>query len=169
VHLRLGPGGEPEAATFAQHSDAETCAADRVEFDGAAPVVYVANGSHASYPRPGTVDRQWPDPNDEADGAGRRVRPPLERIDDAYPRWVASEEPWGTSEAAWFPGEQSSPPGPRFQADGRWADPAGFEAAARPCASAPPSRAWQTPAIIAVGAGALLGVAALIRRRRRAP
>jgi LPXTG-motif cell wall-anchored protein len=169
VQLRLGPSGEPEMATFAQHSTAEACSVEQVELDGDALVVYVANGSHASYPRAGTADRQWPDPNDEADGDGRRVRPPLERIDDESPGWVGNDEPWGASEAGWFPGEQSSPPGPRFQADGRWDDPARFEAAARPCGSEPPSRAWQTPALGLLGAIALAAGALLLRRRRRAP
>jgi LPXTG-motif cell wall-anchored protein len=169
VQLRLGPGGEPETATFAQHSTAEACPVDEIEVDGEAPVVYVANGSHASYPRAGTVDRQWPDPNDEADGGGRRARPPVERIDDAEPSWVDNDDPWGSSEAGWFPGEQSSPPGPRFQADGRWDDPAAFEAAARPCGSDPPRRAWQTPVLALLGGGVLLGGALFIRRRRRAP
>ena len=44
------------------------------------PLVFLANGSHAAYFVPGMRDRPWPDPNDEADGEGLRVRPRLVRI-----------------------------------------------------------------------------------------
>ena len=128
------------------------------------PVVYIANSSHASYPRAGTADRPWPDPNDEADGAGRQLRPPVEAITDADPAWVADSRPWGGSEAGWVPGEQSSPPGPRFQEDGRWDDPGGYERDARECASSPPGRPWQTPALIGTGV-AVVGAGLLWRRR----
>ena len=68
VQLRLGAGGRPDAATFAQHGWAEAC-----PWRG---TVYVAHGSHASYPRAATHDRPWPDPDDEApgDGPARSVR-----------------------------------------------------------------------------------------------
>ena len=39
------------------------------------PVAYVAHASHATYPRRGTHDRPWPDPNDEARGDGARYQP----------------------------------------------------------------------------------------------
>ena len=55
-----------------QHSGAERCGWDEVQ---RGPVVYVAHGSHALYLRPGLRDRTFPDPNDEADGRGSRVRP----------------------------------------------------------------------------------------------
>src|ERR1700754_917390 len=53
VQVRLD-GSE---AVFAQHSGAERCAVH------GRLVVYVANGSHASYFVPGVRDRMWPDPN----------------------------------------------------------------------------------------------------------
>ena len=52
---------------LSQHSGAERC-------PGPLGTVYVANGSHAPYFRPGVRDRMFPDPNDEADGRGARVR-----------------------------------------------------------------------------------------------
>jgi MYXO-CTERM domain-containing protein len=170
VQLRLDAAGMPETATFAQHSVAERCPYESLELreiGGAqVAVIYVANGSHASYPRGGTADRPWPDPNDEAAGSGREVRPALEQIGDSSPAWVADPRPWGSSTAGIVPGEQSSPPGPRFQSDGRWDDPGSYEKAARPCGSAPPGRPWQTPSLIGVGV-VLLGGAVLWRRRRR--
>lgn len=170
IQLRLGVDGRPETVTFAQHATAERCSFSELEVarrDGAeVPVIYVANGSHASYPRPGTADRPWPDPNDEAGGEGRSLRPPVEAITESNPSWVADPRPWGDSEASLFPGEQSSPPGPRFQADGRWDDPGGYESDARECESPPPGRPWQTPALIGVGAAALVGGGVLWRRRR---
>lgn len=172
VQLRLGPEGEPATATFAQHSSAESCAYGDLELARVGGVdvarVYVANGSHASYPRAGTADRPWPDPNDEADGAGRQVRPEVMRISDEDPRWVADPAPWGSTRAGLVPGEQSSPPGPRFQPDGRWDDPAAYESAARPCGSEPPGRPWQTPATIAFGL-LLVGLIARGRRKRKVP
>ena len=170
VQIRLDAAGVPETATFAQHSVAERCPYESLELREVdavrVPVVYVANGSHASYPRSGTADRPWPDPNDEAPGSGREVRPELEPIGDSSPAWVADPRPWGSSSAGIVPGEQSSPPGPRFQGDGRWHDPASYEEGARPCGSPPPGRAWQTPALIGVGA-VLVGGVVLLRRRRR--
>jgi uncharacterized protein (TIGR03382 family) len=169
VQVRLGPDGEPDRATFVQHSWAESCDWDDVEYPGDAsgvPVVYVANGSHASYPRPGVADRPWPDPNDEADGDGRVVRPPLTELTDSSPAWVGYEGRWGGSEAGPVPGEQSSPRGPRFQPDRRFFEPAALDADARECGSGPPGRPWQSAGVgaIAVLVGLLVG---LVLRRRR--
>ena len=139
-------------------------------------VVFVANGSHATYSRPGVHDRPFPDPNDEADGRGRRVRPPVTRIDDARPAWVASRAQWGGSRAGWVPGEQDSPRGPRYQEDERWSKPSRFHRErAIACGAAPPRRAWQTAltaglALVALGAAiALVTRAATTRRRRSRP
>ena len=170
VQLRLDEARRPGAATFAQHSTAEACSFDELTTERLGsvdvPVVYVANGSHASYSRADTFDRPWPDPNDEADGAVE-VRPAMKEITDDDPAWVGDPDPWGDSRAGWVPGEGSSPPGPMFQADGRWAHPGSFHASALPCGSEPPGRPWQTPALV-VGGLVLLGGGLLIRRRRRA-
>ena len=83
VQLRLGSGGRPDAATFAQHSWAEAC-----PWRG---TVYVAHASHASYPRAGEHGRPWPDPDDFADGRGRAVRPRIE----PFGEWVRYPGQWG--------------------------------------------------------------------------
>ena len=180
MQLRLGARGKPDIATLAQHAWAEGCGWSRlrrVRSGGdEVPVVFVANGSHATYSRPGVHDRPFPDPNDEADGRGRRVRPPVTRIDDARPAWVASRAQWGGSRAGWVPGEQDSPRGPRYQEDERWSKPSRFHRErAIACGAAPPRRAWQTAltaglALVALGAAiALVTRAATTRRRRSRP
>jgi hypothetical protein len=165
MQIGLDAERRPAAVTFAQHSWAEGCAWSEVRQAGSAPVVYVANGSHALYPRPGIADRPFPDPNDEANGRGRTGRPPVRRIDDQDPSWVAWPGRWGGSGAGPIPGEQSSPRGPAFQSE-RWDDPARFHRTARPCGAGPPGRPWQTILTVAlVAVAAVAGVAVLARRR----
>jgi hypothetical protein len=132
VQFRLR-NGEPVRAVYAQHSGAESCSFRWATRTGGRPVVYVARGSHASYFVPGVRDRPWPDPNDEADGRGLRVRPRVVRITDNRPPWMRYSGRWGDTRASWIPGEMSSPRGPAFQPQGRWSDPSGWAAAARPC------------------------------------
>lgn len=163
VQLRLGRDRRPVEATFAQHTWAEGCAWGELEREADAPVVFVANGSHALYPRAGRADRPWPDPNDEADGRGRRVRPPVQSVRADTPRWMAWPGHWGEDDAGWVPGEQSSPRGPAFQPD-RWDDPGRFHAAeARACGTGPPGRPWQTVLTIVL----VLALAAVALRAAR--
>ena len=151
--------------TFAQHTWAEGCAWSEVERVAEAPVVYVANGSHALYPRQGTADRPFPDPNDEADGAGRRVRPVVRPISAAAPRWMTWPGRWGASAGGWVPGEQPSPRGPAFQ-PARWVDPGHFhDTEAVTCGAGPPGRLWQTALTVALAALALGGGALVLLRR----
>jgi Vacuolar protein sorting-associated protein 62 len=169
VQYRLDARGQPTLVTLGQHSWAEGCSWAAFEQGSTgAPILYVANGSHASYSRAGSYDRPFPDPNDEADGQGREVRPAVTEITDARPAWVRYSGHWGTTEAGFIPGEMSSPVGPRFQASGAWSRPSSyFEDLARPCGSGAPGRPWQTA--VEVGAVALLAVAGLsLMRRRRA-
>ncbi len=164
LQVGLGAAGRPQDVTFAQHSWRQACSWSQVPSDGAAPVAYVAHASHATYPRRGTHDRPWPDPDDEARGDGRRVRPPVAVIGDTRPRWVASRARWGASRAAWWnPAEQSSPLGPRFQPDGRWRAPAAFRTGARSCAAGPPGYPWW--AFAGAGVLAALLITAFLRRR----
>jgi len=170
VQLRLRSGGRPDRLDLAQHSWAEGCGLGGFERRGSAPVIYVANASHALYPRPGVADRPWPDPNDEADGRGRVARPPVTEVSEDRPRWMAYRGLWGRTRAGFPPGEESSPPGPRFQEDGRFDRPATYSANARVCGSTPPAAAWQG-GLAGAGVLALLAVlllAARLRRRRQA-
>lgn len=155
VQVALDRSGRPVEATYAQHKWAEAC-----PYRG--PDVFVANGSHASYPRRGTNDRPWPDPNDEARGDGRVVRPRVEPF-GAWARWPGR---WGTTEAGLIPGEAPSPRGPAFQAQGPWGDPAAFHARARACASGAPPHPWPVYAVVALAViGVTLGVLSVVRTR----
>jgi hypothetical protein len=168
IQLRLGRDGVPDLATFTQHSWAEGCAFRELRREGPAdrewPVVFVANGSHAGYSRPGVYDRPFPDPNDEADGRGSRLRPPVVEIADHAPAWVRWPRRWGRSEAGWVPGEASSPVGPRFQDHGAWSRPATFHREqAVTCGSGPPRQPWQVVWVLA--ALLLIGLAVVVQRR----
>jgi hypothetical protein len=168
IQLRVGPAGTPDIATLSQHSWAESCRLDQLEqTQGGAPVVYVANGSHANYSAAGDHDRPFPDPTDEAGGDGREVRPRLIRIDDERPGWVSYPGPWGETEAGFVPGESSSPRGPRFQDSGAWSEPSSYHhRLGRECGSGAPGRPAQTVAAIGVGALVIVGFAVALRRRR---
>ena len=112
-------------AVYAQHSGGERCPWSAVEVRDGRPVVYVANGSHVAYFRPGVRDRMWPDPNDEADGRCTVVVPRVEPLGD-WARWPGR---WGGARAGLVPGEMDSPRGPGYQ----HRDPEAFARAARPC------------------------------------
>ena len=174
IQLRLGADARPDRATLSEHSWAEGCAWAELEHAPVAgvevPRVYVANGSHANFSRPGSYGRPFPDPTDEADGRGEELRPDLTEIADAHPGWVAYPGSWGATEAGIVPGEMSSPRGPRFQEGGAWSAPTSFDdERARDCRSGAPGRWWQTAFGGIVVAGLVLGLVILVRRRRAAP
>jgi len=170
VQYRVDGAGRLVETVYAQHSGAERCGARAVERRAGRPVVYAAHGSHASYLRAGTRDRLWPDPNDEADGRGRVVAPPLVEITASSPAWMRRSGPWGDSRASRFvPPEQDSPRGPAFQA-GRW-DPDAFAAGARSCQASCDAvgecDAPEKAITVAAVALPLAALAALWRRRQR--
>ena len=99
-------------AVYAQHSGAERCATRDVERRGGRPVVYVANGSHASYFHAGTRDRMWPDPNDEADGRGAVLRPRAVRVAAGSPGWMRIPRTVGRRPRRLVPARAVLTPGP---------------------------------------------------------
>jgi hypothetical protein len=160
---------------YSQHRGAERCPAGAIRSTSRGrPLVFLANGSHAAYFVPGVRDRMWPDPNDEADGKGKRARPRLVRIDDDDPPWMTYPGPWGGADASWIPGEADSPPGPAFQPGDRWSDPAAWARSARSCAHEDCDRLGecdQPETALAGGlalGGALLALVYGWRRSRRA-
>jgi hypothetical protein len=153
-------------AVYAQHSGAERCPGRAVASRDGRPVVYLANGSHAAYFRPGVRDRTWPDPNDEADGRGQTVTPRVEPLGE-WSRWPGR---WGGARAGWVPGEMDSPRGPAFQPQGRWSDPEGWARRARPCTFGRCDKAGECDTRerlmgVALPAVALLILLAFARRR----
>jgi hypothetical protein len=151
-------------AVYAQHSGAERCPVH------GRLVVYVANGSHASYFVPGVRDRMWPDPNDEADGRGLRVTPRVEPV-GAWARWPGIWPAHHGARAGWVPGEMDSPRSPAFQPGGRWSDPEGWARRARPCTFRRCDELGECDSrevltVAALPAAALLVLLGLRRRRR---
>jgi len=119
---------------YSQHRGAERCPAPAIRTTARGrPLVFLAHGSHAAYFVPGVRDRMWPDPNDEADGKGLRVRPRLVRITADEPPWMTYGGRWGGADASFIPGEADSPRGPAFQPSGRWSDPTAWARSARSC------------------------------------
>jgi len=172
VQVGVDEEGRPRDVLYSQHSGAERCGWAAVRRRGAAPVAFLANGSHAAYFRPGVRDRTFPDPNDEADGRGRVQRPPLVSISERAPAWMRFAGRWGDSRAR-LPFEQSSPRGPAFQPQGRWSDPGAFAARARACTRGRCDERGECDGrevALAGGAAVALGVLVLLgaRRRRRA-
>ena len=158
---------------YAQHSGAETCGARGLRFrPSGRPMVFLANGSHASYFRPGLRDRTWPDPNDEADGRGPRVRPRVVRVTEDAPPWMRYAGRWGGTRAGWVPGEMDSPRGPAFQGV-RWDDPTAWAASARPCTRSDCDERGECDGRETIIAGVLAALGALwalwlaVRRVRR--
>ena len=113
----------PDVATYAQHSDAQSCAWARVPKyngpSGVGPVAFVELGSHASLFYAAEALSY------DVDHGSERVRPAVERqIGNAEPSWANWRGRWGGSDATIrSPGEQGS----------KWNDPTGFNAAARQC------------------------------------
>jgi hypothetical protein len=164
--------GRPVEAVAGQHSGAERCGWSRLRLQDGHPVVYVANGSHALYFRPGLRDRTFPDPNDEADGRGVRLRPPVVAVTADSPEWMRFRGRWGGARKSLIPGESDSPRGPAFQGV-RWDDPAAFAGSARTCAAERCDERGECDGNEnAMGAGAALLLALLGWRRwttRRTP
>jgi hypothetical protein len=123
VQVGLHKSGKPAVMTFAQHDHGERCSWAQVQKRGQRPVVYVARGSQASYPRAGR--HRAPIVPDNADGKGPAVSPTLESLDEAEPGWVGWPGRWGSTRASNI-AESDSPRGPKQH--GQWVKPAEFHA-----------------------------------------
>jgi hypothetical protein len=173
VQYRLRRGRIAQAV-YTQHSGAESCGVLGFRRSRGHPVVFLARGSHAAYFQPGVRDRMWPDPNDESDGRGLRVRPRVVRVDATSPAWMRYPGRWGDTRAGWVPGEMDSPRGPAFQPQGRWSHPAGWAAGARDCTRLDCDRRGECDGRETAIAGVLAGFGLVwalwlgVRRMRRA-
>lgn len=115
VQIRLDTSDHPDRAAYAQHATGERCDWGEVDSSGGRPIVYVAQGSHASYFRPGHYDT--PNPDDNADGQGIEGAPLVDQIRSDNPSWVGWPGKWGDSGDA--------PDGPAFKGQ-QWTDPSGW-------------------------------------------
>jgi hypothetical protein len=124
VQIGLDANDEPQSMTFAQHEHGERCKWKDVKKRGRRPIVYVARGSQASYPRAGR--HRAPIVPDHADGEGAEVSSlTLELLDAPAARWVGWPGRWGSSRPRNV-AESNSPRGPKQH--GQWDKPAEFHA-----------------------------------------
>lgn len=128
VHLSAESSYLPESIVFNSHKGARRCAPGEIsltESDG--PWVFVANGSHASYPASGTWETEVPFHSDSITvGEESFVSPDLEHMSESEPDWVTWPGHWG--------GSESSPLGPaRPEHETEWAEPQVWEEEAEEC------------------------------------
>jgi hypothetical protein len=138
IQLRMGAGGEPDVAVYAQHTSAQRRAwadVEKLASDRDRPVVYVARGSHGAYFDPGFHPTDaWYDIAD-----GRRPAPSLalETVDDAAHAWLRWPGFWGdTAPGAGGVLESHSPTGPGART--AWRNPAGLLDRATAATAQPP-------------------------------
>ena len=118
VQVRLGPGGRPDAATYAQHSWAAgvRLARRRLRRPRLARLVPDA---------PASTGGRGPTRTTRRPGTGASVRPEVR----PFGAWVALAGAVGAhARPAGCPAEAPSPRGPAFQPDGAVARPGGFHA-----------------------------------------
>lgn len=137
IQVALNQYGLPLGATYFQHDDGgqDACTFSSLHYSLGAyanisPRVYVAEGSHASYARPGTFEYG----QDSADGNGDVAYPVVRMMDPDESSWVKWPGKWGDS--------GSSPASPIRQSQ-RWNSPADFDDDADACdfGSSPLARA----------------------------
>jgi hypothetical protein len=118
IQIGLDSNHQPEVAVYAQHEGGQTCPWSTINksLDGERPVVYVAEGSHASYFDPDAIPLAHF--YDHADGLGGGLLvPELDEIKSGTPAWVAWPGKWG--------GSSHSPDGPMFKGE-QWDDPSAW-------------------------------------------
>jgi hypothetical protein len=128
VQVHLDASDQPRRATYAQHNGGERCDWPQVQrTTGGQPIVYVAEGSHASYFSSGTHLISGASANDSANGNAAAEAVPQTLIDiTAPPRWIAWPGKWGGSDA--------SPQGPAHGGNKpKWDDPLAWASGVTAC------------------------------------
>lgn len=128
----------PKVASYSQHKGGESCPWSNVQRDANGhPIVYVAEGSHASYFRAGYHLSEGA--NDTANGNGEEVARPM--IIDATqpPNWTRWPGHWGASGA--------SPASPMQQGGSKWNDPRGWAQEVDRCSVATSAAATARPGV----------------------
>ena len=134
IQIHLDASGAPLSATYAQHGTPEKCGWTDVPIStGTHPIVWVADGSHASYFWPG--DHSLPVWTEDTTGSLDSYYPETPAVIDVTdpPGWLLWDGQWG--------GSGDSPPSPSVQS--AWT-PFSWEPASPNCTSPPapsPSRA----------------------------
>jgi hypothetical protein len=132
VQLRLDSNAYPDQTTYAQHNEAEACPWSAIGKTTSAtgdesPIVYVANGSHASYYAAGDSAVAGGNSIDDHFGQGRTEVPSIEQIDTNTPSWVGWPGIWGGTGG-------TSPRGPQWgDHAAEWSDPQSLENTAFIC------------------------------------
>lgn len=154
VQVEINEENEPERVAFSQHASGSVCEWDAVEKEMLGrPIDYVAVGTHANYPFPGTWESEagLPGSEDVADGEGVVVEPTIETIvsGEGWPLWPGR---WGGTTAGVIPGEANSPRGPAEH--GEWGEPGAWAGQLDECdARYEGSAALARPATAAVQVG----------------
>lgn len=136
VQVHLGGDGNPIGAAYAQHTGGEVCPWSNVKkTEDGRPIVYVAQGSHASYYTSGQHDLAiWGlfGAYDTNDARGAVITPTAIDVTNP-PQWISSWPGlWGGSTS----GADTSPKSPGQQGQ-KWSDPLGWEVAQGVNCSAP--------------------------------
>jgi uncharacterized delta-60 repeat protein len=132
IAVKLDADYAVEHVVFSEHSGASSCTLGQFQrsTDGG-PVVYVANGSHASEPGPGFWTSDFPGIDDSVfpdASVIAPVVPTVNLISHAAPNWVDWPGKWG--------GSGNSPQGPAGpEHSARWADPETYASQAASCFS----------------------------------
>jgi len=134
VSVIVGAKGAPLEVGYSEHDEGVRRTWAKAPRQGLRPLVYVALGSHANYPTPGTqpfdprvvdpifisVIRQNGQPAVDHTGHGRVVRPRLVRVTATSPAWMAFAGGWGEAGYLRTPGGEpqaystTGPHGPAF-------------------------------------------------------
>jgi hypothetical protein len=136
VQVELDARGIPGRVTYAQHGGGEQCNWSLVTRTGdGRPAVYVAQGTHASYFRPGSKPPSETAPaGDEVLWSAPAYSPSVEEIDPIAPGWLDWAGRWGESTT----GDFQSPYGPMKQGQ-KWDNPRAWADVQTPC--------WETAAM----------------------
>lgn len=155
MQMRLTEAG-PDQLTFATHNGGMKCAATGMSWNGTHPSVFVARGSHASYPNRGQTEVTPTAGTDHHHGDGRVTRPSVTLINEST-KWLGWDGRWG--------GSNASPTGPRYKS--QWADPAGWhnQQSNGPCGFVLTPAATNNVSLSARGSGPKLRVKRLLDHR----
>jgi hypothetical protein len=99
VQVNLNAQFEPSSVVMTEHTYVSTCGIEEMETsESGAPYIYVAEGSHAGYPKAGLWEAELPFAgNDRAYGDGQTIKPALIDVSTSRPSWEDWPGHWGNS------------------------------------------------------------------------